>query len=113
MRTGTALSVPKATRTVSRRSSRVVKWLGRETSAGKYSFRRCRDGNTFRSLQPKGGFKRDRREGQLPARQKQGADKHIDLKALRNNGDPLKAEKGKRPAGKKLKKGARIEKKNK
>ena len=66
-------------------------------SAGKYFLDMSDNGNTFRPFKPKGGFKRDRREGQLPARKQQGTGKHIDLKALRNNGDPVKTEKSKRP----------------
>ena len=81
----------------------------RATSAGKYLY--SGDGNTFRSFQPKSGFKRDRREGgQAPRKQGDGV-KHINLKALRNNGDPLRSDKGKRPINKRFqKKGKRFNK---
>ena len=91
---GMGRSDPELTKTVQAISKVARPLHAKARSAGKYNW--CNsDGNTFRSFRPKGGFKRDRRDGQLPARQ-QKAGKHIDLKALRNDGNPLRGEKGKK-----------------
>ena len=85
--------------------------LDRVTRTGNYN-QGDYHGNTYRSFRPKSGFKRDRREGQMAPRKQVDGGKHIDLKALRNNGDPLRSDKGKRPFGKRfIKKGGRFGKK--
>ena len=52
-----------------------------------------------RPFKPRGGFKKDRQEGQKPLKQQQGGAKHIDLKALRKNEDPIRIEKAQRQDG--------------
>ena len=47
--------------------------------------------NECRPFKPKGGFKKDRNESQKPIQQRDGA-KHIDLKALRKNDNPVRTE---------------------
>ena len=74
--------------------------LVRETKTGKYK-QGDSDGNTYRSFRPKSGFKRDHREGQMAPRRQVDGEKHIDLKALRKDRDPLRSDKGKRPFDKK------------
>lgn len=68
--------------------------LTTEKSAGKY--KPTKTDGVYRPFKPKGGnFKKDRREDKQPIKQQQGG-KHIDLKALRNNGDPVRVERAER-----------------
>lgn len=68
-----------------------------------------------RPFRPNGGFKRDRRDGQNIQRQNKQPGKHIDLNALRNNGNPIREDRGGKKMfnKKKFRKGGRPDMNNK